>query len=107
MKRGGRDASLGRLVEDTFFGEDPLQSFRRFLPSIAASREPDALLCRFFRSGSWGVPHAAVGGIANPRYCCGKTLTREGPDFARARPDDCTDERGCFEPADRSGEPES
>jgi hypothetical protein len=53
------------------------------------------------------VPHAAVGGIANPRYCCGKTLTREGPDFARALPDDCTDERGCFEPADRSGEPES
>src|SRR5438094_393506 len=29
MKRGGRAAGPGRKVEDSYFGEDPLQSFRR------------------------------------------------------------------------------
>ena len=101
------EAKLGRLVEDTYFGEDPLQSFRRFLPSLAAPRESESLLCRYFRSGTWAVTHAVVGGIAKPRYCCGKTLAREGLDGAPALPDDCTDERGCFEPAGRSGKPES
>jgi hypothetical protein len=53
------------------------------------------------------VTHPVIGGITKPRYCCLRTLTREGLDGAPALPDDCTDERVCFEPADRSGEPES
>ena len=39
MKRAAQNAGLGRLVEDTYFGEDPLQSFRRLLPSLTAARE--------------------------------------------------------------------
>ena len=107
MKRRARNAGLGRPVEDTFFGEDPLQSFRRFLPPIVAPRESETLLCRFFRSGAWDVTHPVIGGITKPRYCCLKTLTREGADGGPALPDDCTEDRACFEPADRSGEPES
>jgi hypothetical protein len=107
MKRAGQHAGLGRLVEDTYFGEDPLQSFRRLLPSLTAAREADSLFCRFFRSGTWSVTPASAGGIAKPRYCCLKSLDPEGPDGAGARPDDCTDQRPCFEPAERSREPES
>ena len=107
MKRAGQDAGLGRLVEDTYFGEDPLQSFRRLLPSLTAARESDSLVCRFFRSGAWSVTPPAAGGNARPQYCCLKSLHPDGPDGAGARPDDCTDERPCFEPAERSREPES
>ena len=53
------------------------------------------------------MTHPVIGGISKPRYCCLKTLTREGPDGLRSQPDDCTDERPCFEPAHRSGKPES
>ena len=107
MKRAARNAGLGRLVEDTYFGEDPLQSFRRLLPSLTAARESDSLVCRFFRSGTWSVAPPAAGGAAKPQYCCLKSLDSDGPDGAGALPDDCTDERSCFEAAERSRDPES
>jgi hypothetical protein len=100
-------AGLGRLVEDTYFGEDPFQSFRRLLASLPPPRESESLLCRYLRSGAWAVTHPVVGRITKPRYCCLKTLTQEGLDGAPALPDDCTDERVCFEPANRSGKPET
>ena len=109
MKREGRAAGPGRKVEDSYFGEDPLQWFRRFTNSFRdLSREPDALLCRHLRTRAWSVTHPAVEPPdAAPEYCCSKTLRRHGPDGVDADPDDCTEGRGCFEPADHSREPES
>ncbi|HEV8610369.1 MAG TPA: hypothetical protein VGS98_09930 [Thermoanaerobaculia bacterium] len=102
MKRAGVDANPGRAVEDSFFGEDPLQSFRRFtLPVPAAACEPDPLLCRHLRSRAWSVIHPAVDQPDSTEpFLCLKTLRRAGPDDAHVAPDVCTDERGCFEPAD-------
>ena len=103
VKRAEGDESLGRRVEDTFFGEDPLQHFRGFAAPVRdVAREPDALLCRHLRARVWDVTLPA-----NEDYCCLKTLSRQGPDGNSARPDDCTEERGCFEPADRFRDPES
>jgi hypothetical protein len=109
MKRGGKAADRGRKVEDTYFGEDPFQSFRRFAADFRdVSREPDALLCRHLRAQAWSVTHPVVERPdPAPEYCCLKTLRRHGPDGLDAHPDDCTDERGCFEPADHFREPES
>jgi hypothetical protein len=102
LKRAGVDANPGRAVEDSFFGEDPLQSFRRFtLPVPAAACEPDPLLCRHLRSRAWSVIHPAVDQPDSTEpFLCLKTLRRAGPDGAHVAPDVCTDERGCFEPAD-------
>ena len=109
MKRGGRAAHPGRKVEDTYFGEDPFQSFRRFMAAFRdVSREPDALLCRHLRAQAWSVTHPVLERPEPaPEYCCLKTLRRHGPDGLDAHPDDCNDERGCFEPADHFREPES
>jgi hypothetical protein len=102
LKRAGVQANPGRVVEDSFFGEDPLQSFRRFaltVQSIAA--KPDPLLCRHLRSRAWSVIHPAVDRPdASEPFLCIKTLRRAGPDEARVTPDSCNDERGCFEPAE-------
>ena len=101
-----RAANPGRAVEDSFFGEDPLQSFRRFvLPVVEPVREPDPLFCRHLRGRAWSVVHPAIErpDSAEP-FLCLKTLRRCGPDSRRVVPDSCTDERGCFEPADCSGE---
>jgi len=109
VKRAEGDERLGRRVEDTFFGEDPLQHFRGFAAPVRdIAREPDALLCRHLRARVWDVTHPAIedSGPVSP-YCCLKTLSRQGPDGNSARPDDCTEERGCFEPADRFRDPES
>jgi len=109
LKRAGRGTKPGRKVEDTYFGEDPLQSFRRFVDAFRdVSREPEALLCRHLRAQAWSVTHPIVE-QPDPatEYCCLKTLRRHGPDGLDAHPDGCTDERGCFEPADRFREPES
>jgi hypothetical protein len=102
LKRAGTDAKPGRVVEDTLFGEDPLQSFRRLaLPVAAAACEPDPLLCCHLRSREWSVIHPAVDRPDSTEpFLCLKTLRRAGPDEAPVTPDDCTDERGCFEPAD-------
>jgi hypothetical protein len=102
VKRAGREVNPGRLVEDSFFGEDPLQSFRRFaLPIQEAACEPDPLHCRHLRGKAWSVIHPAVDRPDSTEpFLCLKTLRRAGPDDGRVTPDACTDERGCFEPAD-------
>jgi hypothetical protein len=109
VKRSGGEAIPGRTVEDTLFGEDPLQSFRRIAPPRpAAAREPEALLCRHLRTSVWSVAHPAIEGFAPTEpYCCSKTLLRIDPGGIPVLPDGCTEGRGCFEPADRSREPES
>ena len=98
-----REANPGRLVEDSFFGEDPLQSFRQFALPVQPVAESDPLFCRHLRGREWSVVHPAL----EPPDCsepflCLKTLRRYGPDGTRVVPDFCTDERGCFEPADCS-----
>lgn len=107
MKRADRGAHPARTAEDLFLGEDPYRSFRRLAaPLRRAQREPDALTCRHLTVRVWTVWHPALPVQPSP-YGCQRTLRREGPDGAAALPDDCTDERDCFEPADRLGDRES
>jgi hypothetical protein len=104
LSRARREANPGRSVEDSYFGEDPLQSFRRLaLPVQSLACETDPLLCRHLRGKAWSVVHPAVD-PADPTepFLCLKTLRRRGPDGARVLPDACTDERGCFEAANCS-----
>lgn len=109
LKRSDYEEERGRPVEDVFFGEDPLRSMRRFAGPIRdGAREPEALLCRHLRGRAWSLARPPIGiPSALPPYRCGKTLRPSGPDGRPALPDDCTDERACFEPADRSRDPES
>lgn len=106
LKRADREANRGRKVEDSYFGEDPLQYFRRFAEAGAPPREPEALLCRHLRSREWSVTQCWIEEPDAP-FCCLKTLREWGPDGARALIDVCNDERACFEPANRSRESES
>ncbi|HEU5249965.1 MAG TPA: hypothetical protein VFW15_08255 [Thermoanaerobaculia bacterium] len=109
MKRAGREANPGRAIEDSFFGEDPLQSFRRFaLPTRSGPPETDPLHCRHLRGKGWSVVHPAVERPDSTEpFLCLKTLRSQGPDGRRVLPDTCTDERGCFEAADCSHESSS
>ena len=109
MKRASRGAKPGRAIEDSFFGEDPLQFFRRFvLPIRPTPPEADPLLCRHLRGKAWSVLHPAVEPPDSTEpFLCLKTLRRRGPDDRRVLPDGCTDERGCFEPADCSRDSDS
>lgn len=89
------------MVEDSFFGEDPLQSFRRLaLPVRESACETDPLLCRHLRGKAWSVIHPAVEPPdPSEPFLCLKTLRRRGPDGGPAVPHACSDERACFEPA--------
>jgi hypothetical protein len=109
LKRIGGEADRGRPVEDTFFGEDPLRSFRELAaPFRVVAREPEALLCRHLRAAAWSVIHPVLESLDSAElFCCLKTLRRSGPDGDGVEPDACTDERGCFEPAERSRDSES
>jgi hypothetical protein len=106
LKRAGRGDSPARTADETgFFVEDRYQSFRRLAPPLSkAYSEPDELLCRHLSARVWTVRHPALPVAPSP-YSCLKTLRTEGPDCRAALPDDCTDERDCFEPADRRGDP--
>jgi hypothetical protein len=77
--------------------KDPLEPMRRFArPSGERPREEDPALCRFLQA----LPRV---GVSAP-YWCGRTMRPEGPDSAPAQPEDCTDERPCFEAAWVEGE---
>ena len=106
MKRAGRGDTPARTADETgFLVEDRYQSFRRFAPpERTAYRKPDELLCRHLSARVWTVRHPALPVAPSP-YSCLKTLRSQGPDGGAALPDDCTDERDCFEPADRRGDP--
>jgi hypothetical protein len=84
---------------------------RRFArPEKGKGREVDSLLCRYLRTKTWLSPDAF--GEGDPRrspsiaqYWCLRTMRPDGPDGALALPEECTDERTCFEPmATKSGE---
>lgn len=84
---------------------DSLSAMRRFARPIKdGSREPDPLLCRHLRAKAWYVPdpHAerdVSRSSSTAQYWCLKTMRPDGPDGALALPEDCTDERVCFEAA--------
>lgn len=68
-----------------------------------AARESDPFFCRHLRTKTY-VPDSFAGRSASrsspsPPYWCLKTMRPDGPDGGRALPEDCTDERACFEPA--------
>ena len=65
---------------------------RRFTRSPRQMRaESDPAFCRHLQAR----PATAAG--ASGAYWCVRTLTADGPDGSPASPDDCTDERACFE----------
>lgn len=81
---------------------DPGARFAK--PIQDGTREPDPLLCRHLRTKTWYVPDSyAERDISRSsptaQYWCLKTMRSDGPDGALALPEDCIDERGCFEAA--------
>lgn len=107
MKRADSGDRTARTAEEGIWTEDLFRSFRRLAaPPSTVHREPDELLCRHLTARVWSVRHPALPAAPSP-YSCQKTLRPDGPDGLAALPDDCTDERDCFEPADRLGDPES
>jgi len=85
--------------------DDPLAPMRRFAKPIQDGyREPDPFLCRHLRTKTWYVPDSFAErdisrSSSTAQYWCLKTMRADGPDGALALPEDCTDERVCFEPA--------
>ena len=78
---------------------------RRFTrPAAGAAREADPFLCRYLRTKTWLSPDAFGEGDpgrspSTAQYWCLKTMRSNGPDGDLAIPEECTDERICFEPA--------
>ena len=88
--------------------DDPLAPIRRFArPAPERGRELDPFLCRHLQAKAWSLadatPEPALPRLPNARYRCLRTMRADGPDGALALPEDCIDERICFEPATRSG----
>ena len=83
--------------------DDPLAPMRRFARKTGEGvREPDPFLCRHLRTKTWFSPDAF--GEGDPRqspstaqYWCLRTMRSNGPDGDLALPEECTDERVCFE----------
>ncbi len=73
-------------------------------PAGGAESEPDPFLCRYLRTRTWLSPDAFGEGDptrspSTAQYWCLKTMRASGPDGALVIPEECTDERICFEPA--------
>jgi hypothetical protein len=85
--------------------DDPFGPMRRFARPAGEGRlEADPFLCRHLRAKNWFAPDAF--GQGDPRrspstaqYWCLRTLRANGPDGDLAVPEECTDERICFEAA--------
>ncbi len=76
---------------------------RRFArPSTDATREADPFLCRHLRTKTWLSPDTFGEGDptrspSTAQYWCLRTMRPSGPDGDLAIPEECTDERICFE----------
>ncbi len=85
--------------------DDPLGPMRQFAKAIRdGHREPDLFLCRHLRTRPWYVPDPfAERDVTRPSspapYSCLKTMRSDGPDGGLVLPEDCTEERVCFEPS--------
>jgi hypothetical protein len=86
-------------------GDDLLEAMRRFAKPIRDGvREPDPFLCRHLRTKTWYVPDSFTErdisrSSSTAQYWCLRTMRPAGPDGALVLPEDCTVERGCFEPS--------
>ena len=84
--------------------DDPLEPMRRFAKKRREdAAEPDPFLCRHIRTKTWLSADAF--GEGDPRispstaqYWCLRTMRSSGPDGDLVLPEECTDERVCFEP---------
>lgn len=90
-------------MADNPFDDDSVDAMRRFArPVREGAGAPDPLLCRHLRARGLHVsePQAGTGAARIPSvtYWCLRTMRPPGPDGALALPEDCTDERICFEP---------
>jgi hypothetical protein len=74
--------------------DDALSPLRRFARPNRKGREADPAFCRHLRARA---PNDPAG--SGSSYWCLKTLRSEGPDGSGVSPEDCTDERACFEAA--------
>src|SRR6266702_2972419 len=84
---------------------DVTDLMQRFAKAIKdGTRELDPFLCHHLRTKTWYVPDSyterdLTRSSSTAQYWCLKTMRPDGPDGALALPEDCTDERACFEPA--------
>jgi hypothetical protein len=88
--------------------DDPLAPMRRFSRPGGDPPEAEPMLCRHIRTKTWLAPDAF--GVGDPtqspsiaQYWCLKTMRAAGPDGDLVVPEECTDERICFEPVVRRG----
>ena len=89
---------------------DPIARFAKAIKD--GTRQPDPLLCRHLRTKTWYVPDSYTErdisrSSSSAQYWCLKTMRPDGPDGVLALPEDCTDERACFEPASAPGRADS
>lgn len=82
--------------------DDPLAPIRRFARPSGHPHEPDPFLCRHLRTKTWLAPDAFGQGDphhspSTAQYWCLRTMRPNGPDGDLALPEECTDERICFE----------
>ena len=91
-------------MTDKPFDDDSIEALRRFARPIREGfpEEPDSMLCRHLQARGRHVTdfHAESSPARAPSttYWCLRTMRPQGPDGALALPEDCTDERICFEP---------
>lgn len=83
--------------------DDPLAPIRRFARQ-PGEPESDPFLCRHLRTRTWFSPDAFGQGDpkqspSTAQYWCLRTMRPHGPDGDLAVPEECTDERICFEAA--------
>ena len=89
--------------------DDPLAPIRKFARNQGERQgEPDPFLCRHLRTRTWFSPDAFGQGDptrspSTAQYWCLRTMRPHGPDGDLALPEECTDERICFEAAVRRG----
>jgi hypothetical protein len=82
--------------------DDPLAPIRRFARPGGPLHEPDPFLCRHLRTKTWLAPDAFGQGDpshspSTAQYWCLRTMRPHGPDGDLALPEECTDDRICFE----------
>ena len=99
IERDNRFSSL--ITNHKSFMTDLMERFARAIRD--GTREPDPCLCRHLRTKTWYVPDSYTErdisrSSSTAQYWCLKTMRPDGPDGAMALPEDCTDERACFEP---------